>query len=458
MLDGSLSNHVVDHIDVDRDSPIAYLTIGMEKVVIVGGGFGGLQAARALRNTPVEVTLLDRRNFHLFQPLLYQVATGSLSPGEISEPLRAVLRRQQNTKVFLGDAVSLDAESRRLILADGAIDYETLIVATGAQNYYFGNENWPRYAPGLKSVEDATAMRHKILYAFEAAERESDPERREAWLTFVIVGGGPTGVELSGALAEIANDTLRHDFRCIHPEESHILLLEGSSHILPSYPEDLSRAAEKMLMELGVRPRCNVRVTNIDAGSVTVNGTERIATRTVLWAAGVKASDFGQVLKDHAGATIDRQGRVTVGPDLTIPGHPEIFVVGDLAYCEQDGKPLPGVAPVAMQQGRYVARVVRDRLEHRPTEAFHYLDKGSLAVIGRKSAVVEIGKLHVKGVIAWLMWLFIHLMYLVGFGNRVIVFIRWGIQYLTFDRGARLITGDPTACVPEESRTFSGKR
>jgi NADH dehydrogenase len=423
----------------------------METVVIVGGGFGGLQAARALRKAPVEVTLIDRRNFHLFQPLLYQVATGSLSPGEISEPLRAILRGQKNAKVLLGDAVSVDAESHRLILADGAIDYDTLIVATGAHNFYFGNQTWPAFAPGLKSIEDATAMRHNILYAFEAAERESDPERRRAWLTFVIIGAGPTGVELAGALAEIASDTLRNDFRDIHPEESLILMLEGSGHVLPSYPEDLSIAAERSLIKLGVRPRVNVRVTGIDAESVTVNGTERIPTRTVLWAAGVKPSDFGQVLKDRAGATIDRQGHVVVGPDLTIPGHPEIFVIGDLACFEQDGNPLPGVAPVAMQQGRYAARVIRNRLEHKTSEPFRYFDKGSLAVIGRKSAVVQIGRLHVTGVIAWLMWLFIHLMYLVGFGNRLIVFIRWGIQYVTFDRGARLITGEPAARAPEPS-------
>jgi NADH dehydrogenase len=422
----------------------------MEKVVIVGGGFGGLQAAKALRKAPVEVTLVDRRNFHLFQPLLYQVATGSLSPGEIGEPLRAILRNQKNVKVLLGDAVGLDAESRRLILADGALDYDTLIVAAGAQNFYFGNPSWPVFAPGLKSIEDATAMRHKILYAFEAAERENEPERRRAWLTFVIVGGGPTGVELAGALAEIARDTLRNDFRSIHPEESHIILLEGSGHVLPSYPEDLSIAAEESLIKLGVRARTNVRVTNIDGESVTVNGTEHIPARTVLWAAGVKPSDFGQVLKDCAGAALDRQGRVMVNAELTVPGHPEIFVIGDLAHFEQDGTPVPGVAPVAMQQGRYAAEAIRRRMEQRAPEPFRYHDKGSLAVIGRKSAVVQIGKLHVTGAIAWLMWLFIHLMYLVGFGNRVIVFIRWGIQYITFDRGARLITGDPPICVTEK--------
>ena len=415
----------------------------MERVVIVGGGFGGLQAAKALRKAPVELTLLDRRNFHVFQPLLYQVATGSLSPGEVTAPLRATLRDQKNARVLLGEAVSLDAEKRVVILADGAIPYDTLIVATGAENYYFGNHSWPHFAPALKSIEDATAMRRKILYAFEAAERESDPEIRTAWLTFVIVGGGPTGVELAGALAEIANDTLRHDFRSIDPQNARILLLEGSPHVLPTYPGDLSIAAEKSLIKLGVRPRTGVRVTDIDANGVTVNGTEHIATRTVLWAAGVRSSDFGQVLHDHAGATLDRQGRVNVAPDLSIPGHPEIFVIGDLAHSEQDGHPLPGVAPVAIQQGHYVGRVIQDRIARRTSKPFRYFDKGSLAVIGRSAAVAEIGKLHVTGAIAWLMWLFIHLMYLVGFGNRLIVFIRWGIEYLTFDRGARLITGDP---------------
>ena len=413
------------------------------RVVILGGGFGGLYAAQALRRAPVEVTLVDRRNFHLFQPLLYQVATGSLSPGEICAPLRAVLRRQKNARVLLGDAVSLNAEARRLILADGEIEYDTLIAAAGARNHYFGNATWPTVAPGLKSIEDATAVRHKILYAFEAAERENDPARRNAWLTFVIVGGGPTGVELSGALAEIARDTLRHDFRSIHPEESRILLLEGSPHVLPSYPEDLSREAERELIHLGVRPRTNIRVTAIDSESVTLNTGERIETRTVLWAAGVIASDFGAALASAAGAALDRQGRVMVAPDLTIPGHPEIFVIGDLARFEQDGALVPGVAPVAMQEGRYAARAIEARIRGLTPAPFRYHDKGSLAVIGRAAAVANFGRVHLHGFAAWLLWLFVHLMYIVEFSNRVIVFIRWGFEYITFDRGARLITGDP---------------
>ncbi len=406
----------------------------MHRVVILGGGFGGLYAAQALRRAPVDLTLVDRRNFHLFQPLLYQVATGSLSPGEICTPIRAILRKQKNARVLLGEAASLDLAARKLILTDGEVLYDTLIIATGARNSYFGNTEWPHFAPGLKSIEDATAVRHKILYAFEAAEREPDHDQRRAWLTFVIVGAGPTGVELAGALAEIARDTLRHDFRSIHPEESRILLLEGSPHVLPTYPEKLSVDAEQSLIKLGVLPRTNVRVTAIDAAGVTLQSGEHIEARTVLWAAGVAPSEFGKAL----GVPLDKQGRVLVEPDLTVPGHPEIFVIGDLAHFEQDGKPLPGVAPVAMQQGRYAARVLLEKTR----EPFRYHDKGSLAVIGRAAGVADLGRLKFGGMLAWLAWLFIHLMYLVQFRNRLIVFIRWGFQYIMFDRGARLITGD----------------
>jgi NADH:ubiquinone reductase (H+-translocating) len=413
------------------------------RVVILGGGFGGLYAAKALRHAPVEVTLVDRRNFHLFQPLLYQVATGSLSPGEVASPLRAVLRGQKNTSVLLGDAVDLDADERRLILADGAVPYDTLIVAAGASNYYFGNDQWQSCAPALKSIEDATAMRAKLLYAFEAAEREPDPDQRRAWLTFVIVGAGPTGVELAGALAEIARDTLRNDFRSIHPENSQILLLDGSPRVLPTYPEDLSAAAEKSLIRLGVRPKTHVKVTGIDPEGVTLEtpqGKKHIASRTVLWAAGVTASQFGRVLERRAAAPLDRQGRVLVSPDLTVPGRPEMFVIGDLAHLEQEGKLLPGVAPVAMQQGRYAAETIMNRLNSRAIQPFHYHDKGSLAVIGRAAGVADFGRLRFHGLLAWLLWLFVHLMYLVQFQNRLIVFIRWGFLYLSFDRGARLIT------------------
>jgi NADH:ubiquinone reductase (H+-translocating) len=417
----------------------------MQQVVILGGGFGGLYAAKAVGDH-AQVTLVDQRNFHLFQPLLYQVATGSLSPGEIAAPLRSLLRKQRNTLVLLDRAVGLDAEKRSVLLAGGeSVAYDHLIVATGAHSHYFGNDEWRSVAPGLKTIEDATAMRHKILYAFEAAERETDPEVRRAWLTFVVVGAGPTGVELAGALAEIATDTLRNDFRHFRPEDSRILLLDGSAHVLPSYPEDLSEQAARQLIRLGVRPRANVRVVAIDAEGLTLrtpDGEERLATRTVLWAAGVKPSEFGAVLASSAGAKLDRQGRVMVAPDLSIPGHPEIFVVGDLAYLERDGKGLPGVAPVAMQQGRYVAGLLRAKFEGRTVPPFHYQDKGSLAVIGRASGVADFGRWHFYGWPAWLLWLFVHLMYLAQFRNRVLVFIRWGFQYLSFDRGARLITGD----------------
>jgi NADH dehydrogenase len=418
-------------------------------VVILGGGFGGLYAAKALKKAPAQVTLLDRRNFHLFQPLLYQVATGSLSPGEIASPLRRVLHNQQNTRVLLGEAVDLDADRRRVILADGEAKYDTLIVATGSTDSYFGHDEWKRTAPGLKSIEEATEIRSKILSAFEEAEKETDPEKQRAWLTFVIVGAGATGVELSGALGEIANELLRRDFQSIDSRNAEILLLEGGPRVLPAYPADLSAKAEASLIRLGVTPRTNVMVTGIDDAGVTVKtskGEDRITARTVVWAAGVRASGFGEVLKQRAGAQLDRGGRVTVSGDLSVPGHPEIFVIGDLAHVEQDGKMLPGVAPVAMQQGGYVAKLIQKRLSGQSESAgFRYFDKGNLAVIGRASAVAEIGGLHISGVLAWLTWLFVHLMYLVEFSNRVLVFIQWGFLYITYNQGARLITGPEAA-------------
>jgi NADH dehydrogenase len=417
------------------------------RVVILGGGFGGLYAAKALRKAPVALTVLDRRNFHLFQPLLYQVATGSLSPGEIASPLRSVLRRQQNTQVLLGEAMDLDVERHRVILDSGELEYDTLIVATGSSDSYFGHDDWQRIAPGLKSIEEATEIRHKILYAFEAAEKEHDPEIRREWLTFVLVGGGPTGVELAGALGEIAHDTLRRDFRSIRPEEAVILLVEGGPRVLPAYPADLSEKAEKSLKRLGVTVRTNALVTAVEATGVRVKlatGEERIATRTVIWSAGVQASPFGRTLQRRAGAQLDRAGRVLVNPDCSVPGHPEIFVIGDLAHLEQGGKMLPGVAQVAMQQGGYAARLIEKRLRGETVAPFHYFDKGNLAVIGRAAAVAQIGPLHMSGLLAWLTWLFVHLMYLVEFSNRVLVFVHWGFLYLTFNRGARLITGsDP---------------
>ena len=429
----------------------------MHRAVIIGGGFGGLYAARTLKHQDVSVTLVDRRNFHLFQPLLYQVATGALSPGEIAAPLRVLLRKQKNVQVLLGEAVDLDPAAHTLILDKGTVPYDSLIVAAGARHFYFGHDSWEQVAPGLKTLEDATRIRHKILYAFEAAEREHDPEARRRWLTFVIVGAGPTGVELAGALAEIATDSLRHDFRSIHPEESRILLLDTSPRVLTAFPESLSAAAERQLVRLGVRVLPSVRVTEIDAHGVTYSTAarqERIEANTVLWAAGVKPSAWGEILRRRAGAELDRVGRVKVNSDLTIPGHPDIFVVGDLSYLEEKGAALPGIAPVAMQQGRYAATVILDRLKNRAVKPFSYFDKGYLAVVGRNSGVGIIGGVKVHGFIAWFVWLFVHLMYLAEALNRVLVFLRWGYQYVTFYRGARLITGEDHAEEHQEVGTL----
>jgi len=422
-------------------------SLSAHKVVILGGGFGGLYAAKALRRAPVAVTVIDRRNFHLFQPLLYQVATGALSPGEIASPLRVVLRRSQNTQVFLGEMVDLDATARRVILKDGEVQYDSLIVAAGSSHHYFGNEQWAQFAPALKTIEDATEIRSRILLAFERAEREPNNAARCAWLTFIVVGAGPTGVEVAGALGEISNDTLRHDFRHINPSEARVLLLEGADRVLPPYPADLSAAAEKALIKLGVRTMTGRVVTAIDEWGVTArhgDRVEHIAARTVIWAAGVQASPLGQVLAERASAVLDRAGRVMVEPDLTIPGHPEIFVIGDLAnFSHQTGKPLPGVAPVAMQQGRYAADLIRKRLTGETAPPFHYRNKGNLATIGRAAAVADFGRIHIAGTAAWLVWLFVHLLYLVEFDNRLLVLIEWAYNYFTHNRGARLITGDP---------------
>jgi len=418
------------------------------RVLILGGGFGGLYAAKALRRADVDITLVDKRNFHLFQPLLYQVATGSLSPGEIASPLRSVLSRQKNTRVLLGDAVDLDPQRKVLILADGEVPYDVLVVATGARDAWFGHEEWARYAAPLKTIEEATRVRHKILYAFEAAEREADPEKRREWLTFIVVGAGATGVELAGALGEIANDTLKHDFRSIDPTQARVILLDGAPRVLPPYPEDLSNEAERSLIRLGVRPRTGLRVTGIDESGVTVQhadgSEEHLRARTVIWAAGVRASAFGEVLENRAGAKLERGGRVLVNPDLSVPGYPDLFVIGDLAYTtDSNGKPLPGVAQVAMQQGGYVAQLIRKRVDGEEIGGpFRYFDRGDLAVIGRAAAVARIRGLHLSGFSAWLIWLFIHLMYIVEFSNRVLVFIHWGFLYLTFNRGARLITNE----------------
>ncbi len=417
------------------------------RVLILGGGFGGLYAAQRLRRAPVEVTLLDRRNFHLFQPLLYQVATGSLSPGDISAPLRSVLSRHKNTRVLLGEAEDIEPQHNQVILKDGArFEYDSLIVATGSKSSYFGNDQWRVWAPSLKTVEEATAIRHKILYAFEAAERTEEPDARRAWLTFVIVGGGPTGVELAGALGEIARHTLRHEFRSILPQDSHILLLDGGPRLLGAYPKDLSDTARRSLEKLGVTVRCQAKVVDTGPGGVTFEdesgARQSLSARTVLWAGGVTATSFGRKLAERTRARTASHGVIHVEPDLTLPGFPNIFIVGDLAAAVQDGKPLPGVAQVAMQEGEYAARAIQRRVEGgAPLHPFHYHDKGDLAVIGRGKAVARIYGLHLSGLPAWLVWLLVHLMYLVQFQSRVVVFVQWGFQYLTWARGARLITG-----------------
>lgn len=415
------------------------------RVVIIGGGFGGLGATQKLRRAPVQVTLIDRHNYHLFQPLLYQVATGSLSPANIGAPLRNILHRQKNAKVLLAEATSIDTATRRVILSDGSVEYDTLIVATGASHQYFGHDDWEQFAPGLKTVEDATDMRRRILLAFETAEREQDPAKVREWLTFVIVGGGPTGVELAGALGEIANDTLRGDFRRINPSEARIILVEGTDRVLPAYPPKLSEAAKKMLGRLTVAVRTGAVVTDIANGSVTIREgerTEKISARTILWAAGVLASPLGKILADSAGATLDKAGRVVVEPDLTIAGHPEIFVIGDLAnFSHQTGKPLPGVAQPAIQQGHFVGDAIKRRLLGEAVPAFRYFDKGNLAVIGRGAAVADLNWLRISGWPAWLIWIFIHLLYIVEFQSRLLIMLQWAWLYFSYDRSARLITG-----------------
>jgi len=415
------------------------------RVVIVGGGFGGLSAALGLGRAPVEVTLVDRCNYHLFQPLLYQVATGTLSPANIASPLRNILKRRKNTRVLLAEATGIDASNHRVILSDGLIEYDTLVVGTGSSHQYFGHDEWEKFAPGLKTVEDATDMRRRILLAFETAEREPDPEKLRACMTFVIVGGGPTGAELAGALGEIANDTLRRDFRKIDPSDARIILVEGTDRVLPAYPRKLSASAQRMIERLGVTVRTSAMVTDVSKESVTIregDKTETIPTRTVLWAAGVLGSPLGRIVAQQTGATIDKAGRVSVEPDLTAPGHPEIFVIGDLAnFVHQTGQPLPGVAQPAIQQGRYVAALIKRRLQGKKSRPFHYLDKGNLATIGRGAAVADLNWLHLSGFPAWLLWIFIHLLYIVEFQNRLLVFVQWAWFYLTFDRSARLITG-----------------
>ncbi|MBI2836947.1 MAG: NAD(P)/FAD-dependent oxidoreductase [Acidobacteria bacterium] len=407
-------------------------------VVIVGGGFGGLYAARALARMPVRITLVDRRNHHLFQPLLYQVATAALSPADIASPIRGILRRQQNVTVLLGEVTSVDAANRRLALADGELTYDYLVLAAGAAHSYFGHDDWGRAAPGLKTLEDALEIRRRILLAFELAERERDPGTRAALLTFVVVGGGPTGVELAGAIAEISRHALAKDFRAIDPTCARVVLVEAGPRIVPSYPEKLSIEGVRELRALGVEVRTNTQVTSITPEAVHF-GEERLPARTVLWAAGVAASPLALSL----GVPLDRAGRVIVEPDLTIPGHRELFVIGDMAaFTHQTGKPLPGVCPVAIQEARAVAENIEQALRGRAYGPFHYVDKGSMATIGRAAGLCWIGRLQFGGFLGWLAWLFIHIFFLIGFRNRLIVMIEWAWAYMTYQRGARLITGD----------------
>jgi NADH:ubiquinone reductase (H+-translocating) len=406
-------------------------------VVVVGAGFGGLNTVRALRRARVRVTLVDRRNHHLFQPLLYQVATAALSPADIAYPVRSILRRQPNAAVLLAEAVAVDRAARELVLSDGRLPFDYLVLATGARHAYFGHDAWEKNAPGLKTLEDALEIRRRILLAFERAEREPDEPRRRALVTFVIVGGGPTGVELAGAIGEISRQVMVSDFRAIDPREAQIVVLEAGPRILPSFPEDLALRARESLRALGVEVRTGCAVTAVGNGFVEADGT-RIAAATILWAAGVRASPLAATV----GAPLDRVGRVIVEPDLSIPGDANVFAIGDVAaFLHQTGTPLPGVAPVAIQQGRHVSENVRRDLAGKPRRSFHYRDRGSLAVIGRARAVAQFGRLKLTGFLAWLGWSFIHILFLIGFRNRALVLFEWAWAYFTYQRGARLITG-----------------
>jgi len=419
-------------VEIARDKVAAE----MPRVVIAGAGFGGLHAARALRKAPVRVTVIDRQNHHLFQPLLYWVATAGLSPADICSPIRHILRKQKNTEVLLAEVTGVDLQGKRVLVGDRSVPYDYLVLATGAHDIYFGHPEWEKFAPGLKTIEDARAIRHKILLAFEAAEMEIDPEKIKELLTFVVVGAGPTGVEMSGAIAELAHHALTSDFRHIDTHMTRIILIEAAPRILAVFPESLARKSQEKLTRLGVEVLTGKPVSKIDEHGVVVDG-ERIATRTIIWSAGVAASPAGKWL----GAEMDRAGSVKVMSDLSIPGHPDVFVIGDSASFIQDGKPLPGVAPVAMQAGRYVASVIAQRVAGKePHTLFYYRDKGNLATVGRSYAIVDIGKIRLTGLIAWLTWLVVHIYYLVGFRNRLVAIFQWAWTYFTYSRGARLIT------------------
>jgi len=410
---------------------------GLPHVVIIGGGFGGLNAAKSLRSAPVSVTLVDRHNHHVFQPLLYQVATAGLSPGDIASPIRWILRGQRNLQVLLADARAIHPDRKIVELDLGELPYDYLIAAPGATHAYFGRDEWAASAPGLKTLDDALRIRRDVLMAFEQAERTTDHLRRRRLLTFVVVGGGPTGVELAGALSEIARHALRHDFRSIDPSSARILLVEGGPAILSAFPEELRAAATRALEELGVEVRLNTVVTDIEPGVVRV-GDERVEAGTVLWAAGVAASPLGRTL----GVPVDRAGRVAVERDLTVPGHPEVYVIGDLALFAHDGAPLPGVAPVAMQQASHAATNILRTIRKQPRLPFQYRNLGNLATIGRNQAIADFGRFRFSGWIAWMLWLFVHIMKLTGFRNRLVVFVQWAFAYFTYQRSVRLITGD----------------
>jgi NADH dehydrogenase len=411
------------------------VSAAMPRVVIVGAGFAGLQVALGLRKAPVSVTVIDRTNHHLFQPLLYWVATAGLSPADISSPIRHILRKQKNTEVLMAEVTGVDVEQQRVLMGDRSIPYDYLVLAMGARDNYFGHPDWEQFAPGLKTIEDARAIRHKILLSFEAAELETDPQKIQELLTFVLVGAGPTGVEMAGAIAEIAHKTLTSEFRHIDPRMARIILIEALPRILGAFPESLARKTQKRLTRMGVEVRTNTPVLNIDAHGVTVPG-EHIAADTIIWSAGVEASPAGKWLN----AEVDRAGRVKVADDLSVPGHPNIFVIGDTASVQQQGKPIPGVAPAAIQEGSYVASVItRHVTDQEQCKAFHYTNKGNLATVGRSYAIVDIGPFRLTGLIAWVMWLIVHIYFLVGFRNRFVAIFQWAWTYFTFARGARLI-------------------
>jgi NADH:quinone reductase (non-electrogenic) len=410
-------------------------------VVIIGGGFGGIAAARALKRAPIRLTMIDRRNHHLFQPLLYQVATAALNPSDIASPIRRILRRQHNASVILGEAVSIDARRKTVRLADGEVAYDYLIVATGATHSYFGHDEWLEPAPGLKTLEDAVEIRRRVLVAYEAAEREADPAEVSKWMTFVIIGAGPTGVEMAGALAEISRRVLERDFRRIDPGRARIVLIEAGPKVLPAMSPESSVSAQRQLERLGVEVITGSPVTAVDDRGV-MHGGKRLDSRTVIWAAGVAASPLGKALSASADARVDRAGRVIVNQDLSVPGAAGVFVIGDLASITSDGKPVPGLSPAAMQEGRHAAKNIVRSIRGEPTIPFHYRDKGTLATIGKAAAVADIAGLHLSGLIAWLMWLFVHIFFLIGFRNRFIVIVEWAWTYVRNDRGARLITGD----------------